>query len=97
MFLARVVGEVVATIKHRALAGQKLMLVQPVDAAGTAGGKLQIAVDAAQAGPGDHVLVADEGNSAAQVLRRPRGPIRTVIVGIVDEVTAPGAPGEPRG
>jgi microcompartment protein CcmK/EutM len=87
MFLARVVGEVVATIKHRALSGDKLMLVQPVDAAGKPGGKLQIAVDAAQAGPGDHVLVADEGNSAGQVLKRPRGPIRTVIVGIVDEVT----------
>lgn len=97
MFLARVVGEVVATVKHRALSGDKLMLVQPVDGAGKPGGKLQIAVDAAQAGPGDHVLVADEGNSAGQVLRRPRGPIRTVIVGIVDDVTLEGgAPAPPR-
>jgi microcompartment protein CcmK/EutM len=32
------------------------------------------------------VLVVDEGNSAAQVLARGRGPIRTVIVGVVDEV-----------
>jgi len=81
MFLARVTGEVVATIKHGALAGQKLLLAQPV-----AGGRATIAVDSVQAGPGDLVLVADEGNSAAQVLRRPRGPIRTVIVGIVDDV-----------
>jgi hypothetical protein len=43
-------------------------------------------VDNAQAGPGDFVLVLDEGNGASQVLDRPRGPIRTVIVGIVDEV-----------
>lgn len=93
MFLARVVGEVVATIKHRALVGDRLMLVQPVDATGKPGGKLQIAVDAAQAGPGDHVLVADEGNSAGQVLRRARGPIRTVIVGIVDQVTVEGGGG----
>jgi ethanolamine utilization protein EutN len=91
MFMARVVGEVVATIKHRALSGQRLMLVQPVDPAGKAGGRLQIAVDAAQAGPGDHVLVADEGNSASQVLRRPRGPIRTVIVGIIDDLAMDGA------
>jgi microcompartment protein CcmK/EutM len=30
--------------------------------------------------------VLDEGNGAAQVLRAPRGPVRTVIVGVVDEV-----------
>jgi len=32
------------------------------------------------------VLVVDEGNSAAQVLEVPRCPIRTVVVGIIDEV-----------
>ncbi len=95
MFLARVVGEVVATVKHRALTSWKLMLVQPVDPAGKPGGKLQIAVDTAQAGPGDHVLVVDEGNSAAQAMRRPRGPVRTVIVGIVDEVTREDGPAAP--
>ena len=31
-------------------------------------------------------LVLDEGNGAAQVLGQSRGPIRTVIVGVVDEV-----------
>jgi len=45
-----------------------------------------LAVDTVDAGPGDLVLVLDEGNGAAQVLGRPRGPIRTVIVGVVDEV-----------
>jgi len=45
-----------------------------------------IAVDHVDAGPGDLVLVLDEGNGAAQVLRQPRGAIRTVIVGVVDEV-----------
>jgi ethanolamine utilization protein EutN len=87
MFLARVVGEVVATIKHGHLQDRLLLLVQPERPDGSSTGKLAIAVDAAQAGPGDRVLVADEGNSAAQVLRRPRGAVRTVIVGIVDEVS----------
>ena len=86
MFLARVVGDVVATIKHGELEGRKLLLVQPLTPDGAPLGTRAIAVDAVQAGVGDHVLVADEGNSAAQVLQRPRGPIRTVIVGIVDEV-----------
>jgi microcompartment protein CcmK/EutM len=30
--------------------------------------------------------VADEGNAAAQVLKMERGPIRTVIVGVVDSI-----------
>jgi len=89
MFTARVVGDVVATIKHGDLARQKLLLVQPVDPEGAPQGGPVIAVDAANAGPGDWVLVADEGNSAAQVLRRGRGAVRTVIVGIVDEVEMP--------
>jgi microcompartment protein CcmK/EutM len=86
MFTARVVGDVVATIKHQDLHAEKLLLVQPVDASGAARGKVALAVDRAQAGPGDWVLVADEGNAASQVLGKPRGAIRTVIVGIVDAV-----------
>ena len=90
MMLARVVGDVVATTKHAHLAGQKLLLIQPVTPDGEAVGRPQIAVDCAQAGPGDHVLVLDEGNGAAQVLKRPRGATRTVIVGIVDAIECQG-------
>lgn len=90
MFLARVIGDVVATIKHGDLRDRQLLLVEPETPDGRPSGKVTIAVDAAQAGPGDRVLVADEGNSAAQVLRRPRGAVRTVIVGVVDEVTEGG-------
>ncbi len=86
MFLARVTGEVVATVKHGDLHAQKLLVVQPVDPGDAPLGRPAIAVDAADAGPGDLVLVADEGNMAAQVLRRGRGPIRTVVVGVVDRV-----------
>jgi microcompartment protein CcmK/EutM len=87
MFLARVVGEVVATIKHAELHAQKLLLVRGVDPDGGSTSRLMIALDTVDAGLGDQVLVADEGNSAAQVLRRGRGAVRTVIVGVVDEVT----------
>ena len=87
MFTARVVGEVVATIKHGDLAARKLLLVQPVNPAGQPSGAAQIAVDSVDAGLDDLVLVADEGNGAAQVLRRPRGAVRTVIVGVVDHVS----------
>ncbi len=87
MYLAEVVGDVVATIKHADLAQRKLLLVQPVSPEGRPGGAIRIAVDAVDAGVGDRVLVIDEGNGAAQVLERPRGAIRTVVVGVVDAVT----------
>ena len=38
------------------------------------------------AGPGDTVLVIDEGNGARQILQLDPGAIRAVIVGVVDEV-----------
>lgn len=86
MKIARVVGEVVATIKHGDLHGRRLMLVQPVTPADDATGATTIAVDCVQAGVGDLVLVNDEGNGAAQAMHRPRGAVRTVIVGVVDQV-----------
>jgi ethanolamine utilization protein EutN len=89
MITARVVGEVVATIKHRDLQSHKLLLVQPVDPADGPQGQPMLAVDVVDAGIGDRVLVVDEGNSAAQVLRRSRGAIRTVVVGVIDEIESP--------
>src|SRR5262249_40316984 len=86
MFLARVTGVVVATIKHPHLASPKLLLVTPEKTEGRPQPPSVIAVDTVDAGMGDRVLVADEGNAAAQVLGLPRGPVRTVIVGVVDDV-----------
>jgi len=81
-----VVGNVLATIKHEALFAQRLLLVEAETPEGTLDGRPRLALDVVDAGEGDRVLVVDEGNSAAQVLARGRGPIRTVIVGVVDEV-----------
>ena len=86
MILARVIGNVVCTIKAEALAGQKLLLVRPLNAAGKAAGKALLALDAVQAGEGDTVLVLDEGNSSRLILGDSRAPVRTMIVGIVDAV-----------
>jgi microcompartment protein CcmK/EutM len=85
MFLARVRGEMVATLKHRALEGMRILWVERVGPDLSPAGRWQLAVDTVDAGRGDPVLVLDEGNGAAQVLGRARGPIRSVIVGIVDE------------
>jgi ethanolamine utilization protein EutN len=86
MRLARVLGDVVAEIRHPDLSGFKLLWVQEVDPLGRATGRKELAIDRVDAGVGDHVLVLDEGNSAAQILGRSRGAIRTLVVGVVDEV-----------
>jgi len=87
--LARVIGNLVATEKHIAYVGQKILYCQPLDEAEREIGDAFLAVDRAQAGVGDMVLVNQEGNGARQMLGTFDGklPIRSVIVGIVDAVT----------
>ena len=86
MKLARVLGSVVSTVKHPAYEGEKILLCQPLSPNGEDQGKQMIAVDSAQAGPGDRVLILTEGNGVRQILGRKNLPIRSVIVGIVDAV-----------
>jgi microcompartment protein CcmK/EutM len=92
MYIGRVSGTVVATIKNELFEGRKLLVVDRVNLAGEPTARYDIAVDMVQAGTGDLVLVLDEGNSARQIVdREPLGAIRAVIVGIVDEVDIQGA------
>ena len=95
MYIGKVIGTVVATIKIDHLDGRKLLLVDQLDLQGEETGSYDIAVDVVQAGPGDTVLVIDEGNGARQILGLNPGAIRAVIVGVVDEValTEAGAAG----
>lgn len=86
MFLATVIGEVVSTIEHEALRGRKLLMIERVAPSGEPLGDTMLAVDSVDAGPGDTVLVVDEGGSAAMVTGLDEPPIRTVIVGVVDSV-----------
>jgi ethanolamine utilization protein EutN len=90
MYIGKVIGTVVSTIKISHLEGRKLLLVDQVDLRGQETGYYDIAVDVAQAGPGDTVLVIDEGNGARQILGLDPGAVRAVIVGVVDEVTVGG-------
>jgi microcompartment protein CcmK/EutM len=86
MILARVAGPVVATIKHEAYRGRRLLLLDLLDADGNASGGYLVAVDSVDARSGQTVLVIDEGNSARQIVGEPQAPLRSVIVGIVDEL-----------
>lgn len=86
MKLARVIGNVVATRKHPCYLGHKLLVVQPVDENGVDCGASFLSCDTVQAGPGDLVLVEQEGNTARQLLGNRDDPFHSVIVGVVDRV-----------
>ena len=87
MKLGTVIGNVVATAHHPAYDAKKMMVVKLDDAAVGAPESI-IALDQMSAGPGDRVLVMQEGNGAGQLFDG-RGPINAVIVGIVDAVHGP--------
>ncbi len=85
MFRARVEGHVVATRKHESLAGWRLLLCQPIDAAGRPEGLPQVAIDPHSAGLGSTVIVSTDGSAARLAVGDPRSPVRLVILGIEDE------------
>ena len=87
MRIGRVTGAVVSTKKHGKLHGAKLLLVQPISPDGRASGVTVLAVDAAQAGIGDKVLLVIEGRAAGQAGRRRAAPVDAAIVGVIDSVT----------
>ncbi len=86
MFLADVVGTVVTPVQIPELDGEILLILRPVLPDGTPTSKTRIAVDRAQAGVGDRVIVLDEGNGGRQIVGNPRAAIKTVVVGVVDYI-----------
>lgn len=89
MKLARVVGTVVSTINAPIFEDRTLLLCDLVEPTGEAAGGYLIAVDTVGAGAGELVLILDEGTSARQVVGAAHGPLRAVVVGIVDNVEGP--------
>jgi ethanolamine utilization protein EutN len=86
MQLAKVIGTVVATQKHEALDGIKLLIVQPLMPDGKAKGRPVVAVDGtAMAGPGETIFMIG-GREGALVLEKWFTPVDHGIVGIVDDI-----------
>ncbi|MEK6704317.1 MAG: EutN/CcmL family microcompartment protein [Bdellovibrionota bacterium] len=87
MILAKVISRVVATAKSPRLPHRQLLSVEPLPGFGDP--NHIVAIDAVEAGPGDTVLVLQEGTGARQaVLEDPTQPLpaQMVIVGVVDQV-----------
>lgn len=83
MQLARVTGDVVATVKDGALSGHKLLVIQPITPDRTPVGRAVVALDAVGAGVGEHVFFV-RGREASFPFLPAEPPTDACIVGIVD-------------
>ena len=83
MQLARVIGNVVATIKNETLEGRKILIVQNLDENLEETGKPLVALDAIGAGVGELVFWC-RGKEASFPFKRDSTPTDCTIVGIVD-------------
>ena len=83
MQLARVLGEVVSTMKDANLTGIKLLVLQPILPSGDAAGRTLVALDSVGAGVGEHVFFV-RGREAAFPFYPAEPPTDASVVGIVD-------------
>jgi microcompartment protein CcmK/EutM len=84
MILCKVTGTIVATQKKEQLRNKKILIVQPISLDGQPLGRDLLALDTVDAGVNDTVLVLQEGQSAAQVLKQKDVPVHSVVVAVVD-------------
>jgi microcompartment protein CcmK/EutM len=90
MLLARVVGNVVSTIKNEAHHGKKLLVVEFIGFDKKPYGVRQIAFDAADAGVGDIVLVNVDGGATMMIFGEKNVATDWVVCGVVDHYTVGG-------
>ena len=87
MITGKVIGEIHSTVQHPFFEGKKLLVVEKTKPDGQLMGDYLIAVDTVGAGVGEPVLIVDEGNSARQIVDSTTAPLRSVIVGIIDQIS----------
>jgi microcompartment protein CcmK/EutM len=83
MQLARVVGDVVSTMKDENLASQKLLVLQPILADKSPVGRTLVALDWVSAGVGEIVFFV-RGREASFPFFPAEPPTDACVVGIVD-------------
>ena len=90
MFLGRIIGNVVCTVKNPSLEGQRLLIVQPLDRRGRDKGRPLVALDVVGAGAGETIYWC-RGREAALAFSGGAVPTEATVVGIVDRVNIAGS------
>jgi ethanolamine utilization protein EutN len=89
VYLARVIGRVVATQRVEGLAGVPLQWIQPLDETGAAHGPARVACAVVSTGPGDLVHFVD-GREGALACPETFVPVDAAILGFVEEAVSGG-------
>lgn len=88
MQLARVIGEVVSSVKDDNLTGRTMLVLQPIAADGTPAGRTLVALDSVGAGVGEDVFFV-RGREAAFPFHPQEPPTDAAVIGIVDHWHVP--------
>ena len=86
MLLGRVLGSAVCTLKYPDLDGIKLLTVQPLNKSLQPVGRIQVAADVVQAGPGDLVVMVRAREASLALPGVKFVPIDLTCVGVVDDL-----------
>jgi len=92
MILARVDGNIVATVCHPSARGHRLVICQPLGPDGGEAGMPVLAVDPLGAGLHQRVILSTDGSTTRERVNDPKSPLRNIIIGIADD-----NPGQPTG
>lgn len=84
MQVAQVIGNVTSTVKHPALNGWRMLVVQTLDHAGKPDGEPLIAIDNLGSGRGDRVMITSDGTSVREMMGTDNTPVRWAVLGIAD-------------
>ena len=85
MFLARIEGTVVATVKHATLGGCRILIARRLEADGRLAAEPNLVVDWHGAAIGSTVIVSTDGDIARERFGNTT-PARMVVAGLVDAV-----------
>lgn len=83
MYICKVQGKCVSTVKNPNLTGYSLITLQKLNKAGNTIGDLLVAIDTIGCSIGETVLVTS-GENALLALENQKVPVDHVVVGIVD-------------
>ena len=82
-----VVGTATATVKHPSLEGWRMLVVKLLMADGSSSdGEPVLAIDSLGAGPGELVIVTNDGKHTRELVKNDNTPARWSVLGLADEV-----------
>ena len=85
MLVGLVEGNITTHIRHRSMAGWKVLIVQPLGLEGEPDGDPVLAIDMLGAGHGTKVVISNDGRGTREMVGDENSPVRWSVIGLVDE------------